>query len=140
MGIGMERQEQIGLGCLGPRDTLAQGHIVVGVARKQDPIAVTRQQLTLQIPGDGENHTLFLRTATAQSAWIAPAMAGIEEDKLRLVHRDGRRRLSYRLGTPLGRRGQGAARAHSKHAHAGQNGEQMATTEVGHGKRQRRKG
>ncbi len=65
-------------------------------------------------------------------ARIATAMARIEKDQFRLGHRHRRRRL---LPTStLGRR-QCAARA-IKHAHAGQNGEQMAATKIGHGERQ----
>ena len=127
MGIGVQRQEQIGLGGLGARHALAQGDEAVGRPRQHHAIAAAGLQLALQFAGDRHDHDLLLGAADTQRAGIPAAMAGVEEDQLGL----GRRR---RLGDGLLGRliGPGRGRAKAKGGQAGEPGNDISAIGSGH--------
>ena len=84
MRIGVQGQEQIGLGRLGPRHPFAQAPRTVAAARQHHAIAAAGLQFALELAGNGHDHGLFLGAANALRAGILAAVAGVEEDQLRL--------------------------------------------------------
>ena len=126
----MKGEKQVGLGFLGTGHPLAQGHVVVGASRQQHPVAVSRQQFTLQLAGDGHDDGLLLRAAYALRPGVPATMAGIEENQLWSRQRRGfLDRLWGRLVGP----GVGTAQAEGRQARQG--GKQMAAVNGRHGKR-----
>ena len=81
VGVGVQGDEQIGLGRPGATHPFAQRDEKIAAPRQRDAVAAASGELALQLGGHGVDHGLFLHARGARRARIRPAMAGVEHDQ-----------------------------------------------------------
>ena len=96
--VGVDGDEQRGVGGAGFGHPIFQRDILVAVARHDHPIAPRRLQLVAQHFGEGEDQRLLHRAVEAIGAAVDAAVTGIEHDDRQALGERRRRRGGRRGG------------------------------------------